>query len=81
MKPDSSANAVVAAAVILVVVPLLATLVTLGAHLGLPLTGAARIDVFPRLGMTQGVLLVWSALAVGIVMALIVEIIGDRLHA
>jgi hypothetical protein len=81
MTSQSNAGTLAVAAVILVVLPLLATLAALAAHLGLAFTGAGDIGMFPRVGLTQGVLLVWSALAAGIVTALIVSIIGDRAHA
>jgi hypothetical protein len=81
MTSQSNAGTLAVAAIILVVLPLLATLAALAAHLGLTMTGAGAIGMFPRVGLTQGVLLVWSALAAGIVMALIASIVGDRAHA
>ena len=81
MNAQSNVGTLVTAAVLLVVLPLIATVATVLAHAGLAVTGAGSIGMFDRLGLIQGVLLVWSAVAIAIVSALIVSLLRDEAHA
>jgi hypothetical protein len=71
MNRDSAINLVITAAVVLVVLPLLVTIATMGAHIGLEMTGGAGLGMFGHMGGVQMIGLLWTVLTVAVVAALI----------
>lgn len=80
MNAQSNIGTLVTAAVVLVILPLLATVGAVCAHLGLEVTGGSGIGMFDRMGLIHGVLLAWSVLAVAIVTALIASLMREHAH-
>jgi hypothetical protein len=81
MNAQSNVSTLVTAAVVLVILPLLATVAAVLAHAGLEVTGGAGMGMFAHVGFVQAVVLVWSALAVAIVTALIASLLRNDAHA
>ena len=79
MKNPSRATNLGMAAVVLVILPLLVMVATLGANVALESTHA-QSSVFGALGMREAALGGWSILAVTIVGALIATVFQESAH-
>jgi len=67
------------AAVVLVIMPLLITLSTVGANIALESTGAQG-SIFGPMGASQAILAGWSVVAVTVVGALIAALIKEQVR-
>ena len=68
----------VTAAVVVVILPLLITVSAVCASFGLELTGAPGIGMFGAMGVPHVLMLVWTIVAVGIVIALVAVLVRDE---
>jgi hypothetical protein len=78
MKRESVAQFVILAAVVLVLLPLFVASATMASHFVFGMTGMS--GAFPAGGI-QAVGMIWAALAVVIVGALIMLVVGEVKHA
>ena len=69
---------IVTAAVVVVIVPLVIAVSAVLASFGLELTGASGIGMFGAMGIPHILMLVWTILAAGIVMALVALLVRDE---
>ncbi len=82
MNSRSLVDTVVTAAVVLVIVPLLATIAAFSTSFGIEATAASDVRMFGAMGTPHVVLLLWTIIAVAIVAALVGLLVRDRqLHA
>ena len=75
---ESVVNTLVTAATVLIVLPLLATFAAVAMHFGFEMTGTAGTGMFGRMGGTELVLLVWTAIALVVVGAMIAALMKIR---
>ena len=78
MKNPSHATTLASAAVVLVILPLLISIATLGANLAVESTGASGIFGPPN--ATSLILGGWSVVAVAVVGALIATVLKEQVH-
>lgn len=83
MTKGSRVGAVVTAAVVLVILPLLITISTFGAHIVLEATGGAGLGMFDHVSGIHIVMLGWTVVAIAVVGALITALLARdiRQHA
>lgn len=75
---ESVVNTLVTATVVLIVLPLLITFSTVAMHFGFEFTETAGTGMFGHMGGMQLVLLVWTAIALALVGAMIAALMKDR---
>ena len=75
---DSAVNTLVTAATVLIILPLLITFAAVATHFGFAVTDTAGTGMFAHMGGTQVVLLVWTAVALVLVGAMIAALMKDR---
>jgi hypothetical protein len=77
----SWADTIIAAAVVVVILPLLATVAAVCASFGVKLTGDTLVGMFGPLGLMHVVILAWTIAAVVIVASLIAVVKDGARHA
>ena len=81
MDNQSVVNTVIIAAVVVVILPLVATVAAVCASFGIDVTGSG-MGMFAPIGTPHILMLVWTIVALGIVTALVALLLRDqRQHA
>jgi heme/copper-type cytochrome/quinol oxidase subunit 2 len=78
MNRRSLIDTVVTAAVVVVILPLVATVAAFCASFGIEATAAPGVGMFGPMGTTHALMLVWTVIAVVIVTALVSLLVGDK---
>ena len=75
---DSVVTTLVTATIVLIVLPLLATFAAVAMHFGFEGTDTAGTGMFAQMGLTQLVLMVWSAIALVLVGGMVAVLMKDK---